>query len=641
MQHQHPQIEFQRRERKVCSRMMFIACGLILGFTGISTRLWWLQIRQHDKLTAEAAELRKTRIALTSLRGSIMDRNGELLAQDRELHEFYIDKNHLGDPNFVRLSYLKVLKDRGEKIEPGLAPAVLVERYCDYLITKLAPQVHLTEQDLRQVLQPGGVASPVLLKDLHNQDARNMEKFLADNHLCAVYKRSKAERFRPADDRLIHVLGLVRRQQITKEGQELPRKGIDGVEQFMDAVLQGRDGYEEVEMNIERSRVLPGFAGTVQPPQHGRHVMLTVDMRLQQMLEDELKAAYELNSPRKITGVLVEPATGSILAMASHPVVQELSDGGKERRNLAVTDVFEPGSTMKIITLSAALDKGVVGLNSEFFCHNGYYRESEEVWVRDDESNGTLTVKNILAHSSNIGAYKVAKKLGAERFYEYIQRFGLGARALGLPREAAGIVRPLEKWNGGTSLSRIAMGYEVSVTPLQMAMVVSSIANRGALMKPRLVDRLVSYDKTETEVLPPVVVRQACSANTARKIAESLEAAVAEGTGKQAAIEGIRVAGKTGTAQRYDPEAKGKDKYPDGHFVVSFAGFAPVENPRLACVIVIDDPKSSEKGQLYGGKLAAPVFAKVVGRAFELMAIAPERPNAVTLNQESQGGAQQ
>jgi cell division protein FtsI/penicillin-binding protein 2 len=262
------------------------------------------------------------------------------------------------------------------------------------------------------------------------------------------------------------------------------------------------------------------------------------------------------------------------------------------------------------------------------------------VWVRDDESNGTLSVKNILAHSSNIGAYKVAKRLGAERFHEYIQRFGLGSRALGLPREAAGIVRPLEKWNGGTSLSRIAMGYEVSVTPLQMAMVVSSIANRGALMKPRLVDRLVSYDKKEVEVLPPVIVRQACSAATARKIADSLEAAVVEGTGKQAAIEGLRVAGKTGTAQRYDPEAKGKDKYPDGHFVVSFAGFAPVENPRIACVIVIDDPKSSEKGQLYGGKLAAPVFAKVVGRAFELMAIAPERPTAVTLNQDSTGGAQ-
>jgi cell division protein FtsI/penicillin-binding protein 2 len=178
--------------------MMVVACGLILGFTGISMRLWWLQVRQHDKLAAEAADLRKTRITLTSLRGSIMDRNGELLAQDRELHEFYIDKNHLGDPNFVRQNYLKVLKDRGQKIEPGLDPAKLVERYSDHLIAKLAPQVGMAEQDLRQVLQPGGVASPVLLKDLHNQEARNMEKFLADNHLCAVYKRSKAERFRPA-----------------------------------------------------------------------------------------------------------------------------------------------------------------------------------------------------------------------------------------------------------------------------------------------------------------------------------------------------------------------------------------------------------------------------------------------------------
>jgi len=639
--HHHPQIEFQRREQGVCKRMLWVACGLILGFTGISTRLWWLQVRQHEKLATEAAELRKVRLPLTALRGSIMDRNGELLAQDRELHEFYIDKTHLADANYIRPSYAKVLKAQGQKLDPTQTPAQLVEAYRAYLIARLAPQVGMSERDLSQVLEPGGLASPVLLKDLQNQAARNIETFLCDNYLCVVYKRSKAERFRPADDRLIHVLGLVRHKQITKDGVELPRKGIDGVEQFMDSILNGVDGFEEVEKDIDRKRILPGYAGIVQPPQHGKHVLLTVDMRLQQMLEDELKAAYELNSPRKITGVLVEPATGSILAMASHPVVQELPNGDKERRNIAVTDVFEPGSTMKIITLSGALDQGVVSLQSEFFCHNGYYQESKDVWVRDDESNGTLSVRNILARSSNIGAYKVAKRLGEERFFEYINRFGLGSRALGLPRESAGIVRPLDKWNGGTSLSRIAMGYEVMVTPLQLAMVVSTIANQGVLMQPRLVDRIVTADRKHMEVVAPVVVRQACKASTAKKMVESLAAAVVEGTGKQAAVEGATVAGKTGTAQRYDANAKGKDKYPDGHFVVSFAGFAPVEKPRLACVIVIDDPKSSDHGQLYGGKLAAPVFSKVVGRAFQLMAIAPDRQNNISLLQDSQGGAQQ
>lgn len=276
-------------------------------------------------------------------------------------------------------------------------------------------------------------------------------------------------------------------------------------------------------------------------------------------------------------------------------------------------------------------------MDRKFDCHMGEYQEQGgKVIVRDDESLGTLTVKEILIHSSNIGAYKVAKQLGDERFYDYMKRFGLGSRTgLGLPREAAGILRSPEKWSG-LSLSRLAMGYEVAATPLQMVMAISAIANHGALMQPRLVDRIMSADRKTVQTLEPVMVRQAVSARTAALMVDALESVVIEGTGKKAAVEGVRVAGKTGTAQRYDPISK---KHQSSRRVVSFAGFAPVEQPKLACLVVLDDPKTEDKTELYGGKLAAPLFAEIVKNALEQMAVAPARRPQLTLAQDREEGA--
>ena len=612
----HPQIENQRREQAVCRRMAWVSLILILGFTGISVRLYWLQVRMHQSLTAEAAEMRKVRIVLPALRGSIWDSSGELLAQDRTLTEIYADKKHLEDPKVVRPYLAKVLGLSKAALKAQMTDEQVVAAYREHVAKVIAPSLKRPEAETLKALQPGDLKSPTLINALEKEDAESWRTLLKDNFITGVYPRGYVRRFNPAGDRLAHVLGTVNREK---------QSGVQGVEQLMNSILKGVDGFEFVERDSTKKRELPGFAGEVLEPRHGKGVVLTIDMHLQEQLEDILLRAYETHHPKKVQAVLVDPMSGSILAMASQPLEQTNKDGNKERRNMAVTDLYEPGSTMKILTISAGLDLGRVQLGSTFDCspnRDGYYEEmGGKIRLRDDETNGKLTVKNIFAHSSNIGAYKVAKSVTEEHFFDYIKRFVFGSRtALGLPREEAGTVRPVDKWSG-TSLSRIAMGYEVSVTPLQMAMAVSTIANKGVLMQPRLVDRIIAADGHSSELQPPVAVRQVCSARTAGFMTEAMEAVVTEGTGKQAAIEGVRVAGKTGTAQRCDPTTR---RYTPGHYVVSFVGFAPANNPKVACVIVMDDPQSDDRKQLYGGKLTAPIFAEVVKKTLDYIAVAPD-----------------
>ena len=613
----HPQLELQRHGRAVCNRMVWMSMALILGFTAISIRLYYLQVRMHPELLAEAAKLRQERLPLPALRGSIWDAGGELLAQDRTLTEVYADKKHLEDAKVVLPSLALLLKSTKSVLRQQMTDEEIVNAYRAHVVKVLAPKLGMPESDVTKILQPGVLQAPTLIKGLEKEESEAWRTLLKDNLITGVYLRPNVRRFNPAGDRLIHVLGMINRET---------QNGVDGVEKLMNTTLKGVDGYEDVERDSKKKHELPGFAGEVKEPQHGKGVALTIDMHLQQQLEDILLRAYQMHNPKKIQAVLVDPISGSILAMASQPLEQRNANGDIERRNMAVTDLYEPGSTMKLVTLTAGLDIGKVSLDTTFDCSpnkgDRYEEMGGKIWLKDDEVNGRLSVKNILVHSSNIGAYKVAKLVTEEHFYDYIQRFGFGSKtALGLPREAAGILHPLDKWSG-TSLSRVAMGYEISVTPLQMAMAVSTIANKGVLMQPRLIDRVISADGTKVDVQKPVAVRQVCSAHTAARFTEAMEAVVTEGTGKQAKIDGIRVAGKTGTAQRFDPKTK---SYPKGHFVVSFVGFAPADDPRVTCVIVMDDPQEEDHKQLYGGKLAAPVFAEVVKSTLDHLAVAPDR----------------
>jgi len=635
---QHPQIELQRRERAVSSRMLWMACILILGFTGISVRLWWVQVRMHEQLEAKATDLRHVRKDLQAHRGCIWDRNGTLLAQDLTLHDLHADTNHLDDPNVVRAKYAKLCGLSIKALKRLKTDEQIVADYRRLVAESLAARLECDAGELLTMLMPGNVVEPILLKDLNIEEASAWQSYLEQNSITGIYTRKRIERLRPAGDRMIHLLGLVSKDHYDKAGDFHPGKGVEGIEQLMEQTLAGTDGFEDVEMDASRSRELPGYAGLVQPPVHGQHLVLTVDMPLQQMLENTLREAYDHYSPRKIVSLLVEPSTGSILAMASEPREQINKNGETERRNMAVVDQYEPGSVMKIITLATAIDCGAVSLGSRFNCHGGDYTEpANDVHLTDHGSYGMLTVGEILQHSSNIGAYMVAKAMGKDRFYEGMKRFGLGEpTALGLPREASGKLRPLDKWTG-VSMSRLAMGYEVSVTPLQMVMAVSAVANQGKLMQPRLIDRVLSADRSTSTKVVPSVVREVCTPRTAAQMVEALENVVTLGTGKPAIIEGMRVAGKTGTAQLFDHRT---GQYSKVHRAVSFAGFAPAEKPRLACLVLMEDPHADNTEDIYGGTLCAPIFKEIIERAFQIMAVAPERDLRLTLVPDPEGGGQ-
>lgn len=618
-------------DRRMNRRILIAGTALVVGFGGISTRLWWLQRIQGKALAQEAVNLRLDDKTLPALRGSIYDRDGEMLAQDRTLHEVYADKAHLYDSRVIQTSLAMALGMTKAELVSKMNDEQMTRAYVEHITPLIAAQAGLAPEDLLKVLQPGGMSAPILAKKLEKEEAKAWEDLLRQHHIKGIHLRSFTKRFYPAGDRVTNLLGVVNAE----------KNGVDGIEQMMNATLQGLDGKEVVEKDALRQRVLPGGHSEHQEPKHGSHLVLTFDMYLQQYLEDVMLRAHETYHTKKVQAILMEPSTGSILAMAGHPKVQQVSDEVSDRRNLVVTDIFEPGSTMKIITVASALEAGVINSGSTIFCNNGYYEEPEnKVRLRDHTSLGNASIQKIIAESSNIGAYKIAKKMGDERFHLAVKNFGFGAKSgIGIPRESTGIVKSVDRWSG-TTLSRMAMGYEISVTPLQLIMAVGAIANKGTLMKPRLVDSIISPDgRTETRQ-PAIAVRQVCSARVADTMTKMLEEVVNDGTGGNAAIPGVRVAGKTGTARYYDPTYTGPDgsKYRPGHYIVSFAGFAPADNPKLACLVVLHVPKSDDPTMLYGGKLAAPIFAEVMKEALTHLETTP--PRHVRLTLAGEGGAE-
>ena len=378
----------------------------------------------------------------------------------------------------------------------------------------------------------------------------------------------------------------------------------------MDEVLRGRDGSRVVELD-RRGRELSAPRGMVVPPVHGSHVTLRLDMRVQDVVEGVLDAAMARVGARKIMAVVVDPATGEVLGLANRPDYRRGADGGS-RRNSAVCDVYEPGSTFKIVTLAGVFDLGLVRPTTSIFCHNGVYQDSTLPRpLRDHHPYGELTVTGVLAKSSNIGTYMLARQLGAGNLYRYALAFGFGQETqIGLNAEAAGKVRPLEEWSG-TALSRIGMGYGVSVTPLQMVMAASAVANGGRLMRPRIVRSVDDAAGRSVLEFRPEVLRRVMNEEAAAAVrAAMVQVTQPGGTGTRGQVPGYRVAGKTGTAQKWDAAL---GRYSDTKYAVSFVGFLPADAPRLAAIVVVDEP-GVPAAERYGGTVAAPIFAEIAGR---------------------------
>lgn len=424
----------------------------------------------------------------------------------------------------------------------------------------------------------------------------------------------------PNGSLLCHVLGFV-------NGSNL---GVDGVERTMERYLRGNDGFRYIERDRTGREIVP-YRGQERDARDGCNVTLTIDMGLQNIAEQELAAAVKQYRPKTATIILMRPQTGEILAMATNPNFDLNKQTGvpeAHRRNRAITDILEPGSTFKIVTTAAALTERVVRPDTTVFCENGYW-----AWCKlnDHHPYADLSVIDILVRSSNIGVGKLAAQLGDQKFYEYARKFGFGERTgVALPGEVSGILHPPHRWSK-ISLTRMPMGHEVAATPLQIVTATCAIANGGKLMLPQIVSEIRDDQDQVIARFPPQEVRRVASEKACAEVRGALAQVVGKkGTAALAAVPGFDAAGKTGTAQKADENGRmAHEKY-----VVSFCGFLPAENPAFVALVLLDEAQT-KPGLNYGGLVAAPIFSRVGERAARYLGLKPtkiEMPEGATVS---------
>lgn len=555
-----------------------IACAFVaLVFTVYSARLVHLQVSKHQEYSQLAAEKHTMRQVIHARRGLIFDRNGELLASNLPVRTVVADGSHIKDP--------------------------------EALAKVAAPFLEMDEKELLAKLSSDRKYI-VIRREVAEDKVLELIKALQDARLRGLYYEPDAVRIYPNGQMLGHVLGF-----LDHEGN-----GIQGVELTMEKYLRGKDGYRYIEHD-RTGREIMLYRGQEEPAEHGQNVRLTIDMGLQSILEEELDAAFRDLKPEMTVGILMDPTTGEILAMANRPCFDPNHPGDakpEQMKNRAIIDMVEPGSTFKIVVASGALNEGTVNEKSSIFCENGAFSYGGRV-LRDHHGYGHMGVHDILVKSSNIGSAKMALMMGDTKFYEYVRRFGFGERTgIELPGEIPGLVHPPHRWDKLT-ITRMPMGHSIAVTPLQITMGMSVIANGGHLMAPQIVRSVEDSNGNIVLGKPPKVVREVVPAKTAAFVSTALSGVVGEGgTAQLAKVAGFTVAGKTGTAQKVSP----KGGYDPGKYVVSFVGYLPQENPRFVCLVMVDDAKIAS-GLNYGGLVAAPIFSRIGERAARHLDLVP------------------
>jgi cell division protein FtsI (penicillin-binding protein 3) len=385
----------------------------------------------------------------------------------------------------------------------------------------------------------------------------------------------------------------------------LDNTGLEGLEIYYDKYLKGEAGWA-VFLRDARQKRLDLWAKMV-VAKDGYDLVLTIDEAIQYIAEREIDKVFEKYHAKSASIIVADPHTGAILALANRPAfdLNAYTRAGKDKiRNRAICDLFEPGSVFKIVTAAAALEENKVKEEDRFFCENGTYRIARHT-LHDHTPHGWLTFRQVIEQSSNIGTVKTAQILGPELLYRYIKLFGFGSKlGIDLPGEISGMVKEPGLWSK-TSIGAIPMGQEVGVTALQLVAAVSVIANGGQLMRPYVVQEVRDKYGETIKKITPIMIRKVISLDTANRVKRILGGVVEEGTGKLAKIPEFSAAGKTGTAQKLEPNGS----YSHNKFVASFIGFAPIEDPLVAIVVTVDEPRP----YYFGGVVAAPVFKKVAG----------------------------
>lgn len=558
-------------------RCALVCIAFIALFSVFSFRLVYLQIIKHDEYAGLAAEKHVYKQTIHAERGAILDANGEVLAHNVPGQTVVADATHVNDADAIAALLSQTLK---------LPAAELVEKL---------------RGDRRYL---------VLQREVVDATATALRQKLRERNLRGIYFERDSTRVYPNGSMLCHVIGFT----------DFDHKGIQGVESTMEDYLHGQDGYRYIEHNRAGQEIVT-YRGQERASRDGYRVQLTIDLNLQNIVENEIDAAVREYKPEKATIILMRPGTGEILAMANRPHydLNERAEAKPEQmKNRAIIDMMEPGSTFKIVTAAAALNERKVRPETTLFCENGVWNYGGRA-LHDHHGYGVLSVQDILIKSSNIGAAKLALSIGEQKFYEYIRRFGFGERTgVELPGEIPGVIRPPQSWSK-ISITRIPMGHEVGVTPLQMTVAMAAIANGGKLVTPRVVKSITTSEGQVVSSFSPTVLRQVITPQTALQVGEALRGVVSErGTAKGASVLGFNICGKTGTAQKVDP----KGGYEQGKYVVSFSGYMPAEHPEFVALVVLDDAKTGSELN-YGGTIAAPIFSRIAEKAARYLDLEP------------------
>ncbi len=565
---------------------MSILLASLAAWALIIARLYTVQIVEGQSYREIGKNQAENKTPIPAIRGNIYDRNRNPLTMNVPQYSF------------------------------GVRPQEVQDKYA--LATKFA---HTLGGSRAHFLSKLNSAQPFIW--LKRNIAKNKVESLIEYEDPGLIVEIRGTRYYPYQEIGAQVIGAT----------NVDGKGITGLEAQYDSLLRGKPGWTILKKD-GRGISMPSPRYPSIDPVHGHDIDLTIDLEYQTIVEDALSGGLRTYAASTATGILMNPSTGAILAMASLPSYDPNTPEHSRSSNMnnrAVTNIFEPGSTLKIVTATAVLAEHICHPEDIFFCEEGTFRKNGKI-IQDWKPFGWLTFEDIIANSSNIGTIKIAERVGRDLLYQYLTKFGFGTKTgLNFMGEVPGIVHPLSRWTD-MSMASVPIGYEVSVTALQLANAFAAIANDGYLMQPYLVNRIIDQSGATIYRGRPKVVRQVASRNAIRQVKDMLVEVVEDGTGTRARIEGMRMAGKTGTAQQLID-----GKYSDTQHTSSFVGFLPTGNPKLLCAIILDAP---EFGHHWGGHAAAPVarniFSQIINSTDEYYAAVDEDTVAAPVIRDTQ-----
>lgn len=562
------------------SRIFWIFLIFALFFLAVSFRLFFLQVVKAEELKARADDQQMREVPVEANRGLITDRNGKVLAASVSVDSVYAAPTQVNEEE---------------------APAIAEE---------LATILSLDAQDILSKLTSGRGYEWIKRKISAEEAAavRNLD-------YQGIGFTTETKRDYPGGMLAAHLLGFV----------GIDNQGLEGIEAVYDKELLGKDGYILAQYDSHGSEIA-GSAQRYVEPQDGNSLTLTIDQNIQYFCERELDLLMNGSvNPKGAAIVMMSPKTGEILALATRPSYDPNNFGQYDSslwRNTALSDFYEPGSTAKILTIAAALEEGVVSEEDPFY-DKGYIMVGKtRIKCWSSTPHGSETFIQVAENSCNPAFVQVGQRIDAEdntTFYRYLKAFGIGSKTgVGLPGESPGSLRDLEAAETVNPLdvANMYIGQGYGVTPIQLVTAVSAAVNGGTLMEPHLIKTITDSSGEVVEEIEPQEVRRVISSETSERVRNILESVVANGTGSKAYIEGYRVGGKTGTAQKFIDGAYSSSKY-----VASFIGFAPANDPELVCLVAIDEPGSYP---VYGGTIAAPVFQRVAADTLTYLGVEPQ-----------------